>query len=135
MFNSEALSLLYIWPVMCPSHFCQVNVESESQALWVRVESESSKILSSHNLAESSHKNCRVASSPWFASSSQCKVTQNFTFFLHFFAMKWRPSFYKMAPDKLESGAQHTVKYCPISWKMVHNVVLTSLIAGTLCLL
>jgi len=47
-------------------------------------ESESSKIFSSqsHDLIESSHKNCRVASSHWFASSSQCRLTQNFTFFL-----------------------------------------------------
>jgi len=34
-------------PVMCPSHFCWARVESESQALRVRVELESSKIFSS----------------------------------------------------------------------------------------
>ena len=55
----------------------------------------------------SSHKNCRVTSSHWFASSSQCWVTGNFTFSLrHFFAMKWHSTCHKMAPDKLENGVQ-----------------------------
>ena len=31
------------------------------------------------------------------------------------YAMKWRPTCYKMVPDKLENGAQHAVKWCPIS--------------------
>jgi len=53
---------------MCPSHF----VESESQALRAKVESKSSKLFSSR--VRASHKNCRVTSSPWFASSSQCRV-------------------------------------------------------------
>jgi len=39
--------------------------------------------------SESSNKNCWVTSSHWFASSSQCRVTRNLTFFLrHFFATK-----------------------------------------------
>jgi len=29
--------------------------------------------------------------------------------------MTWRPTFHKMAPDKLENGAQHAVKWHPIS--------------------
>jgi len=99
--------------VMCPSHFCRVRVESdwqaprvrvesESQAPRVRVESESSKIFSSRvrvmtwssrvrveSRELSSHENCRVTSSHWFASWSQCRVTRSFTFSLqHFFAMK-----------------------------------------------
>jgi len=61
--------------------------------------------------SQSSHKNCRVISSHWFASSSQCRVKRNFTFFLrHFFAMKWHPTCHKMVPDKLENGAQHAMK-------------------------
>jgi len=66
-------------PVMCPSHVCQVRVTIPSSQSHDLVES------------ESSHENCRVTWSYWFASSSQCRVTQNFTFFLQFFAMKWRP--------------------------------------------
>jgi len=48
--------------------------------------------------------------------------------------MKWRLTCHKMASDKLKNGAQHGVKWPPISWKMVPNVVLTSLIAGYLYL-
>ena len=94
-------------------------------------ESESSKIFSSqsrqnHDLveSESSHKNSRVATSHWFSSSSQSRVTQNFTFFLrHFLTMKWRPTCHEMASDKLENGAKHAVKWPPISYKIVPNVV------------
>ena len=84
----------------CQSHLKFYRVRGES---WLgRVES------------ESNHKNCRVTSSHWFASSSQCRVTRNFTFFLRPFllwngaqhAIKWYPTCYKMAADKLESGAQ-----------------------------
>ena len=72
-----------------------IFVESESESWLGRVES------------EWSHKNCQVTSSHWFASSSQCRVTWNFTFFLlHFYTMKWRPTCYKMATDKLENGVQ-----------------------------
>jgi len=39
-----------------------------------------------------------------------------------------------MAPDKFENGAQHAMKWRPISEKWVPNVVLTSLIAGYLYL-
>jgi len=28
--------------------------------------------------------------------------------------MKWRPTCYKMAPNKSENGAQHIMKWCPI---------------------
>jgi len=73
------------------------------------VESESSKIFSNHDLVELewSHK-CQVTSSHWFASSSQFRVTWNFTFFLGHFLC------YKMAPNKLENGAQHAMKWCPM---------------------
>jgi len=41
----------------------------------------------------------------------EARVTRNFYFFLrHFFAMKWRPICYKMAPDKLVNGAKHGMK-------------------------
>ena len=40
---------------------------------------------------------------------------------MYFFAMKWRPTWYKMVPDKLENGAQQTKngvrsvrRWCPI---------------------
>ena len=39
-----------------------------------------------------------------------------------------------MAPKKLENGAQHAMKCCRISQKMVPSVVSTRLIAGYLCL-
>jgi len=44
---------------------------------------------------ESSHKNCWVTSSHWFARSSQYRVSRNFTLFLRQFFC------YEMAPDKL----------------------------------
>ena len=31
-------------------------------------------------------------------------------FLRHFFAMKWHPTYHKMAPDKLENGAHHAMK-------------------------
>jgi len=69
------------------SHLKFFRVESESEPRPGRVES------------ESSHKNCRATSSQWFASSSQCRVTRNFTFFLRqFFPMKWHPTCHKMSP-------------------------------------
>jgi len=77
------------------SHLKFFRVESQSESWLGRVESESSL------------ENCRVTSSHWFASSSQCRVTRNSTFFLrHFFAMKLRPTCHKMAPDQLENGTQ-----------------------------
>ena len=44
--------------------------------------------------SESSHRNYRVTSSHWFASSSQCRVTRNFTFFHDIFC-------YEMVPNTL----------------------------------
>jgi len=124
---------------MCPSHFWRVRVESKSQALRSRVESESSKIFSNRVRieswlgrveSESSHKNCRVTSSHWFASSSKCRITRYFTFFLrHCFAMKWRPKWYPISPDKLDNSAQHAMKWRPICWKMVSSVALACLTA------
>ena len=127
--------LLHFHSLMCSSHFCRVRVTSPSSQSHLKF-FESSQ-CQSHDLVESepSHKNCWVASSHWFARLSQCRVTWNFTFFLRrFFAMKWHLTCYKMAPDRLENGAQHAMKWRPISWKMVPNVVLTSLIASYLCL-
>jgi len=39
-----------------------------------------------------------------------------------------------MEPHKLGNCAQHAIKWCPISKKMVPNVVFTSLIVGYLCI-
>jgi len=72
---------LAFYTVTCPSQFCRVRFESESRALQVKVESETSKILSSH-------KNGRVTSSHWFTSSSQCRVIQNFKLFLYIFGYR-----------------------------------------------
>ena len=94
---------------MCPSHFYRVRVESESQGPRVRVNEYFFESSHSHDLVEfeSSHKNFRVTSSHWFASSSQCRVIRNFTFFWrHFFAMKWHPTCRKMDHDKLENVVQ-----------------------------
>jgi len=105
--------------MMCPSDFFWVRVESESQALRVRVEPKLSKffsirvesepwlgrVTSESRLgrveSESSHMNCRVASSHCFAGSSQCRVTCNFTFFYDIFLL-W-------------NGAQHATKWRPVS--------------------
>jgi len=34
-------------------------------------------------------------------------------FYYIFYATKWRPTCCKMAPDKLENGAQHAIKWRP----------------------
>jgi len=59
--------------VMRPSHICRISVGSESQAFLVRIIS---------NFFESSHKNCQITSSDWFANSSQCRVKWNLTWLL-----------------------------------------------------
>jgi len=82
-----------------------IYVESESQALRVR----DIQIFSSRVITWSSHKNCRVVSSHWFASSSRVNVESNemFTYFLWlFFDRIWRPTRYKMAHHYLKIGAQ-----------------------------
>ena len=89
-------------------HLFKVRVGSESGQSHKIFVSESSKILSSRDRDESwlarvrsvsNHKNCRVTSSHWFASSSQCLVKWNLTFFMSVFC-------YEMAPDKLKNCAQ-----------------------------
>jgi len=78
-------------PVMCPSHFCRVRVTSPSSHSHL-------KFLSRVRVMTwSSWVTKTVESLPnhWFASSSQCRVTWNFTFFLlHFLC-------YDMAPNML----------------------------------
>ena len=117
-----------------------IFIEFETSQSHKPFESDSSEIFSSRVNVESwlarvksdsIHKNCRVTWIPWFASSSQIKFH---TFRMSFFAMKWRPKCYKMAPGKFDNGAQHAIKWCPISYKMVTNVVLARSIAGDLYL-
>ena len=48
--------------------------------------------------------------------------------------MKLRPICSKIEPDKLENGAQHAMKWRPISQKMMPSLVLTSLIEDYLYL-
>jgi len=114
---------------------CQIIfVESESQALRVRVIQNFFESDSRHEFveSESSHKYCWVTLSHWFASSSQCRGKLNFTFFLWpFYAMKWRQTCCKLMPDKVENSSQNAMKWRP---KMVPNVVSASLIAGYLYL-
>jgi len=52
--------------MICPSHICRIRVtspSSQSHSKFIRVES------------DSSHRNCRVNSCHWSASSSQRKFT------------------------------------------------------------
>jgi len=85
------VGLLKHWykAVMCPRRFRRVRVESESQAPRVIVIKNFFESESNHDLVESepSHKNCRVTSSHWLASSSQCRLKWNFTFFYDFFML------------------------------------------------
>ena len=89
-----------LFAVICLSFF----VESEPQAVRVKVESESCEIFSSWVRVESwlrpvESKNCKVIPSLWFISSSQCRVKWNLSFFLCLFllgngaqlAIKWHP--------------------------------------------
>ena len=93
-------------------HLKFFRVQSKSESWLGRVRVESQEL--------SSHKNYRVTSTHWFASSSQCRVTRNFTFFLRHFLL-WNTT-------------QHAIKWHSISQKMMPNVVLTSLNAGYLYL-
>ena len=83
--------------VMCPSHFCGVRLtspSSQSHLNFFQVQS------------ESSHKNCRVTSSHWFASSSQCPVKWNSTFPCDVFYDKLVLNELKMAPYEQYIRAQ-----------------------------
>ena len=71
-------------------------------------ESVSSKSFSSLVRVMTWSSQSRVTSSHWFASSSQCRVSCNFTFFLLNFLS------YEIAPNKLENGAQHAIELRPI---------------------
>jgi len=102
-------------PVMCPSDFCQVRGDSEPQALWVRFESESSKIFlslvrKSHDLVESSQgrvtrtvKSLRVIGLQTRVNVESNEISH---FFCLYFGMKWRPTCYKVVPDKVKNVAQ-----------------------------
>jgi len=98
-----------------------IFVESASQALCIRVESESSKIFSSqsHDLVESGQSRMTKTVESLRVIGLQARV--NFEsyeishfFYYIFYAMKWCPTSYKMAPDKLENGGQHAIKWHPI---------------------
>jgi len=76
-------------PVMFPSHICRVRVTSPSSYSHLK------KFGSSHDLVDSSHRNCLITSSHWFAGSSQCRVTRNLTFIRRLFCYedtKWGPT-------------------------------------------
>jgi len=110
----------------------------------VRVTSPSSQIhlkfsrvesMSSHDLLESSQTRfTRTVESLGFLGL-QARVKLNFTLFVCLFLL-WNGAqkCYKMAPGKFDNGAQHAIKWCPISYKMVTNVVLARSIAGDLYL-
>jgi len=107
---------------MCPSHFCQGRVESESQVLRVRIESESFKNLLNRVkvrvMAWSSRVTITVTSLRVIGLQARVNVEPqeiSHFFLRHFFAMKLCPTCHKIAPDKLENGAQYPMKRCPIS--------------------
>jgi len=69
-------------PVMCQSRVTATSPASQSHLNFFRVESESESWLGQGRVES------QVLSSHWFASSSQCRATRNFTFSLrHFFAI------------------------------------------------
>ena len=84
--------------------------DSESQALWVRVEPESSQIFSSQSqdFFESQELSSRLES--LVSKLESMSIQTNFHFHVfqrNFFAMKWHSICHKVAPDKLENSAQH----------------------------
>jgi len=82
--------------VMCPSNQSHKPFESESSESHLKFfESSQSRVVTWSSGVRASPKNCRVTSSHWFASSSQCQVTWYFTFFL------WDFLCYDMAPFML----------------------------------
>jgi len=80
-----------------PSHICRSESSPNHLNFFSLVNIES----------ESSHKNCQVTSSHFFASSSQCRVKRNLTFSYVFFC-------YEMTPNELQNGAQRAKKWCPM---------------------
>ena len=99
---------------MCSSHFCRVRVTCPSSQSRVRV----IKIFfySIHGLVESSQSRVKRTVESVRVIGLQARVNVESHEVLHFFydifyAMKWRPTCYKMAPDKLENGAQHAMKW------------------------
>jgi len=93
---------------MCPSHFCRVRVTSalsQSHLKFFRVESETwlGRVES-----ESSHKNVES----FRVIGLQTRVNVESHEISHFFLLHFLC--YEMAPDKLENGAQHAIKWRPI---------------------
>jgi len=91
--------------ILCNCECVQVIfVDSESQALRVGVESESSKIFETrHDLVEWSHKNCWVIVLQAWVNVESNKIS---LLSATFHAMKWRPACCEMVPHKLENGTQ-----------------------------
>jgi len=85
-------------PVMCPSHFYRVRVTSSSSQSHPKF-FESSQ---SHDVVASSHFESLVCKLESMSSHTKFHVFS--TFFC-----------YEMGPGKLENGAQHARKWCPIS--------------------
>jgi len=56
-------------------------------------------------LVELNHKNCRVIGLQARVNDESHEISH--FFYEIFYAMKWRPTCYKIAPDKLENGPQY----------------------------
>ena len=96
----------WFWISDVSESFCRVRVTSPSSQSRLRVIQNFivSSQSQSHDLVESeqSHEDCRVTSSHWFASQSQCRVTLKFhVFSTTFFCQEMTLDNYKMVPNML----------------------------------
>jgi len=105
-----------------------IFVESDKQALRVRSESESSVIFRVRVMIWSSQSRVTKIVESLRVIGLQARVNveshETSRFFYDIFC-------HEMAHGQLENGTQHVIKWRLICYKMVSNVVLTSLIAGS----
>ena len=94
---------------MCPSRFCRVRVTSPSSQSRVRVTTWSSQ---SQSRVTKTVESLRVIGLQAQVNFESHEISHFFYCILY--EMKWHPTCYKMAPDKLENVAQHAIKWHPI---------------------
>ena len=102
--------LVILHTVMCPSHFCRVRVTTTSSQSHLNFFRISVITWPSQSGELSSHFESLVCK-----LESMLSHTKFHVFSTTFFAMKWHPTCNQTASDKFENGAQHAMKWSPIS--------------------
>jgi len=101
--------------VMCPSHFLtsqnQVRVTSPSSQSHLKfLDSSQRRVMTWSSRVARTVESLRVIALQARINVESHEISRFFCYLLYLFAMKWRPTCHKIAPDKLENGPQHAMK-------------------------